>query len=203
MIGTHNTMTYLKAKNPLYEAISCWWRCQNKTLDDQIAAGVRWFDIRVVFNPRPGGPLWTFAHGAVDLKYKTDEDIPQHNILGLVLEKIEACGGYARIMLERGNDEAEELFAEYFAKELASKRWPCIIGAVVKKNWRVLWNTKPDLAICDLSYVPYKRDTKWWKQLKGILGFPWKSLKKRAAEGVRPTKRLESITNKVWIYDYL
>ena len=203
MIGTHNTMTYLKAKNPLRDLYSCWWRCQDKTLDEQIAAGVKWFDIRVVFNPRPGGPLWTFAHGNVDLKYKVDDNLPQHNILGLVLEKIETRGGYARIMLERGNDEAEELFAEYFAKELTSKRWPCIIGAVVKKNWRVLWNTMPNLQIADYSYVPYKRDTKWYKQLKGLLSFPWKSLKQRADEGMHPSNSLKGVKDKVWVFDYI
>ena len=196
MVGTHNSMTYLRAVSPLWEAISCWWRCQDKTLDEQIAAGVRWFDIRIAYNNKPGGPLWKFAHGGADLEYADGPGLRD------VLERVEECGGLVRVMLEKGDEEAEQLFAEYFNEASTTKRWPCITGAVIKKGWRVLWS-KGEPQLVDRSYVPYKRDTAWWKQLKGIVGFPWKSLKRRAKGGKRPAEWQWGKKGKVWIYDFV
>lgn len=211
MIGSHNTMTYLPAESKAWEAIACWWRCQEKTLDEQIAAGVRWFDIRVAYNKTPGEPLWKFAHGGVDLKVSGKvsacnadvRDGTDYETLASVLEKIGRCGGVARLMLERGDESDEELFAEYFAPSRIGSKWPCIIGAVIKKDWKVLWGKRNDLGITDCSYVPYKRDTDWWEQLKGIIGFPWKSIKKRALKGRRPALSEKNDNAWVWVYDYV
>ncbi len=211
MIGTHNSMTYLKAKSKVWEAIAGYWRCQDKTLSEQIDAGVRWFDIRVAYDSNAKGSVyWKFAHGEVDLAMlgktdsKTGRDAGTYRItLDSVLRQIQQCGGVARIMLERGNDSDEGLFSEYFNQQVMARQWPCVIGAVIKKNWKVLWNSRPGLAITDLSYVPYKRDKAWHKQLKGIIAFPFKSIKKRAKENGNPTKAQRETPNRVFVFDYV
>lgn len=208
MIGTHNSMTYLKAKNKVWEVIAGYWRCQDKNLGEQIEAGVRWFDIRIAYDE--GTKSWVFAHGEVDLAMsgKTDSKTGRgaggyRLTLDSVLGAIQQCGGVARIMLERGDDVDEAIFAQEFNPASIVKRWPCVIGAVIKKNWRVLWESQPVLAITDLSYVPYKRDTAWYKQLKGILGFPFKSIKKRAEKIRKPTRAQKNNANRVYVYDYV
>lgn len=215
MIGSHNTMTYLKAESKVWESISGYWRCQDKTLDEQIEAGVRWFDIRIVYDNSAQTErsvyYWKFAHGEVDLamNYKTNNSTGRGagNVrltFDTVMDKIQACGGVARIMLERGDIADEELFSTYFApNSVACKKWPCIIGAIIKKDWKVLWNSRNDLGLIDCSYVPYKRDTSVWKQLKSILKFPFNTIKKRAEKGSQPTKSQIKNEKWVWIYDYV
>lgn len=211
MIGSHNSMTYLKASSKVWEKLSAYWRCQDKTIDEQIAAGVRWFDIRVAYDKSArGSSFWKFAHGEVDLQMTVKTGSGTGRSAGSVrltlddvLTKIQNAGGLVRIMLEKGDADDETLFAEYFSQPLMCKKWPCIIGAVIKENWRVLWNKRPDLGITDCSYVPYKRDTPVLKQLKAILKFPFKSIKKRADEGFQPTKAQREHQYYVWVYDYV
>lgn len=61
IFGSHNTMSYLPPRH--------WWmrpfrfiaRCQSLTLEEQLEAGVRYFDLRVRFLPSDGTPY--FCHG--------------------------------------------------------------------------------------------------------------------------------------------
>lgn len=196
MIGSHNTMTYLKAKSKLWEMIKGYWRCQDKTLDEQIAMGVRWFDIRVVYNESSNhGSLWRFAHGAIDLK----SDFSLRD----VLDKIESCGGYVRIMLERGDEYDEELFRQYFDINRVLDKWPCIVGAVIKHEWRVLWSRSLGVGMRDCSYVPYKRDTAWWKQIWSIIPFPFKSIKSRAKANKKDFESHKKDNKTIYVYDYV
>lgn len=195
MIGTHNTMTYLRAKNALWETIKGYWRCQDKTLDEQIALGVRWFDIRVVCDNRLNGNLWNFAHGLITLR----GDI----LLNDVLEKIQTCGGFVRVMLERGVQSEEDLFVDYFAVDRISGKWPCIKGVVIKKGWRILWQKDVGLNLVDCSYVPYKRDTPWYKQLKTIIGFPFKSIKARAKGNKKDFYIRQQDNKHIYVYDFV
>ena len=47
MIGSHNSFTYLKSTNSVINAVSAFWRCQVKSIQEQYKAGVRFFDVRV------------------------------------------------------------------------------------------------------------------------------------------------------------
>ena len=46
MIGSHNSFTYLKSTNSVINAVSAFWRCQVKSIQEQYKAGVRFFDSR-------------------------------------------------------------------------------------------------------------------------------------------------------------
>ena len=46
MIGSHNTFSYLPIKNRWRKIFKPWYKCQDKTIFQQIANGARFFDIR-------------------------------------------------------------------------------------------------------------------------------------------------------------
>lgn len=64
MIGSHDTFTYLKSTSCIYNHATKWWRTQCKSIDEQYAFGVRFFDIRVCRDK----DKWRLCHGAANLK---------------------------------------------------------------------------------------------------------------------------------------
>lgn len=60
VVGSHNSFTYLQAKNIIGKLTSIFWRCQKLNLDEQLAAGIRCFDVRIRLS-KAGN--WEFAHG--------------------------------------------------------------------------------------------------------------------------------------------
>lgn len=107
ILGSHNTMTYLKPRK--------WWmwlgrfmaKCQNLTIEKQYEKGARWFDIRVSFpknkNGEHDGPV--FSHGLMDFKGTTPTDV-----FSFLNTKPDA---YCRIVLEKGDDVELDLFKFY------------------------------------------------------------------------------------------
>ena len=107
LIGSHNTMTYLKPRK--------WWmwfgrfiaKCQNKTIEEQYKSGARWFDLRICFHELSDTLIHPmFAHGAMEYKGKTPEEVFE-----FLSSKNDA---YCRIILEKGNEE--DLFKIYVKK---------------------------------------------------------------------------------------
>lgn len=91
ILGTHNSMSYLP---PLH-----WWgwlmtpfaRCQNKTIDEQLAAGARCFDLRVAFD----------LHGMVHFRHGWCR-FGGDRTIGNVLKQLQHYGKpvYVRLILE-------------------------------------------------------------------------------------------------------
>lgn len=74
-LASHNSLTYLKPKYWFMCLFQWLYRCQSKTIDEQYAAGVRYFDFRISFD-RQG--MAHFRHGLVVFK-ASEKDI--HKIL--------------------------------------------------------------------------------------------------------------------------
>ena len=97
MIGSHDTMTYLKSTSWLYNNCKKYWKCQCKTLDEQYKFGIRMFDFRVYLSKGK----WKFAHGKVNLSHK---GFP--TLLSLVeFMKENYPLAIYRIWLEKGDDD--------------------------------------------------------------------------------------------------
>ena len=96
MRGTHNSLTFGRAVKWWARLGAYFWRCQRKTIGEQIAGGCKTFDIRFA-RSRKGG--WVGAHGIVDL----DVD-PIHAIQEINRNCPGAC---VRVILERARDEEE------------------------------------------------------------------------------------------------
>lgn len=91
LLGSHNSMSYLRPAH--------WWgwimipfaRCQRKTLAEQLAAGVRCFDLRISFDGN-GSPR--FRHGWC--RFQCDE-----TLTGILRQLADSPGKtYVRLLLE-------------------------------------------------------------------------------------------------------
>lgn len=168
MIGSHNSMTYLPPKNILMRLFTPFWRCQNKTIKEQIDAGVELFDLRVVWDKKLD--CWQFAHGLVRFGWKKGDPLS----VGLepTLTLLEAHGCLYRIVLERGSEYDEERFKSWFGfgEDIWWKSHPHCISAIRKRGWKSVRSRRFDYAfknlqLADHSFVPFRSDRPWWRQL--------------------------------------
>lgn len=97
MIGSHDTMTYLKSTSWLYNNCKKYWKCQCKTLDEQYKFGIRMFDFRVYLSKGK----WKFAHGKVNLSHKGFPTLL--SLVEFMKEKYPLA--IYRIWLEKGDDD--------------------------------------------------------------------------------------------------
>lgn len=155
MIATHDSFTYLKPACPLWGLVGFAWRTQSRTIEEQVADGVGYFDLRVV---RHGG-TWYPAHGAVRLKGRLDA-------------LLEATKGRPfRLLLERGDAADVEAFEKLVYGLVATGR--PLHEAVVKQGWKVVYrNSELNMASRDASYVPFHSDGLHWKELWAFLKHP-------------------------------
>lgn len=168
MIGSHNSMSYLPPKRWFWRLFTPLWRCQDKTIEEQIKAGVRFFDIRVVWDRKLD--CWQFAHGLVRFGWKKGD--PLSVGLELVLTLLEAYGCLYRIVLERGTEFDEARFRNWFGSSNGAAIWwgshPHCISAIIKRGWKcVRLNAYyyDRLHLADRSFVPFHSDKPWWRQL--------------------------------------
>lgn len=66
VICSHNSMTYLKPRKWWMRLLAFTARCQSKTIEEQYAAGIRQFDIRIR-HTNYGTPV--FCHGLIEYDY--------------------------------------------------------------------------------------------------------------------------------------
>lgn len=186
MIGTHDSFTYLKAKNKIFELFSFLWRTQTKDIKEQQKLGVTYLDVRV---HRTIDGEWELCHGLVnfDKKFKLLYDIfdiyKDFNI---------------RLILEKGDDLDES----FFKKEVSflpkvNKNIACI---AIKKNWIVIIPEK--FEIKDYSYVPFYSNLSFWQNIKRM---NWFSTIKKWAKKHNPiiTQKMKEDTNVVHFIDRL
>ena len=140
ILGSHNSMTYLKSHSIFMNIFKFCWRCQTSDIDTQLLKGVRCFDIRI----RLKNGDWVFAHGRSTLKSTTQNGLD--NLLSHLnkyaintSEKI-----YVRLILEESKEnlEQEAAFVEK-VKEIDNKYAPNLIffEFTRKFDWKVLVDT--------------------------------------------------------------
>lgn len=138
MLGSHDTFTYLKTSNILGKMFPLFWRCQEKTVQDQYKAGVRLFDIRVIYEKIEDKEWWRIGHGLA----KVDQCFVNLNNICVYFKK-EFPGSLIRIVLESGCDD--EYIVEKFKNEAkkAVKSYSAVLTQIIiKRPWTVLHTTK-------------------------------------------------------------
>lgn len=102
MLGTHNSFTYLEPKCFIFNWFKKFWKCQDKTIKEQIAEGVRLFDVRV----RLKGDVLQVCHGLVDL------DMQFSSIEGMIryFKSFNLSHFMIRLVLENGLATDEVVF---------------------------------------------------------------------------------------------
>lgn len=88
MLGSHNSLSYLKPIKLIDRLLIPWSKCQRLNLKEQYKKGVRYFDIRL----RKINNSWHFVHNRVDYG-KENYDVYQ--LLDSIQDKI-----YIRFMLD-------------------------------------------------------------------------------------------------------
>ena len=79
VLGSHNTMSYLKPKLWFLKPFAWMAQCQNKDIKYQYGLGIRYFDIRVRFDEF-GNP--EFAHGLISYKGDVISTLKELNSFG-------------------------------------------------------------------------------------------------------------------------
>jgi hypothetical protein len=157
-------MSYLPPKHWFWRLFTPFWRCQNKTIEEQIDAGVRFFDLRVVWDRKLH--WWQFAHGLV----RFGGTVSVEGVIALL--EMHKC--LYRIVLECGTEYDEVLFRYGFVHAKYIEAWwgnhPHCIAAIIKRGWRSIRSRRFDYAyknmqLADHSFVPFHSDRPWWKQL--------------------------------------
>ena len=149
MIGSHNTMTYLKPQKWWMKLINFTSKCQSKDIEEQYAAGVRYFDIRVCIGEHDSLPTH-YGHGLI--RYKIEQ---QPILQGLLLRN----GAVGRIILEKGDAEA---FRRYIDTLLSLPTVAEHIHYTVddKKTWNIYRRGTADMAGYTVveNYPAYPKD---------------------------------------------
>lgn len=163
MIGSHNSMTYLPPKHRFWRLFTPFWRCQNKTIKEQIDAGVKFFDLRVVWD---WVDCWQFAHGLV----RFGGTVSVAGVIALL--EMHKC--LYRIVLERGTENEEARFRNWFVYSYDAGIWwrshPHCTAVIIKRGWKSVRSRRFDYAfknlhLADHSFVPFRSDRPWWRQL--------------------------------------
>lgn len=144
MKGSHNTLTFAAPRHWWWRLLTPCWRCQTKDIEQQIAVGVRSFDIRFVRKDIS----WLSAHGMVTLNIDPVETVRRIN---------ELCpNAYVRLILERG-DEADKAFFHRLCGDL-EESYPGLrfFGGYYKPTWEQLYEFKKPLSqTAERSYVQW------------------------------------------------
>lgn len=185
MIGSHDSFTFMKARNPLMNLIKGTWRTQDKSIEEQYKSGVRFFDIRLFRD----GNKWRAAHGLAEFDVTFTS-------LGMVKELIKTLpGARFQIWLEKGSDEDWKLFKTEVAELTKRYKW-ALTQVVRKKPWEIYYRCE-NFPGCE--YLAF-RDWSWKNVLKGLVCSP---IRKWAQEkNVDITKERMS-EEKVYFMDFI
>lgn len=169
MIGSHNSYTYLKGVNgSIFNKFTKYWRCQTKTIQEQYAVGVRFFDIRVCTEVvNIGGKdkiMWRSCHGKVNVDNL-------FTTLSLACKQFQSMGDDVkiRIILEKGNADDVALFKTEIDKCVA-KYSNILTQVVIKDGWQVLYEDWKGLNLIDYCYIPWNSGKSWWYNVTHFTG---------------------------------
>jgi hypothetical protein len=166
IIGTHNTMSYLKPTNWWMRPFNIFAKCQNYTLEDQIAAGVQCFDIRIWFDNE--NLTWRFAHGAINYG---DKSSALDKILTLISNKVK--NPHVRVTLEKRYSELNKILFKNMCQFMEEQyRNINFFGGHYKKTWEQLYTFKNNSELEDklVQYVgSMADDAKWYEKFIPVL----------------------------------
>lgn len=185
IIGTHNTMTYLRPQKWYGWFMIPFARCQRKTIVQQWEAGARVFDLRVKFD-RYGHSY--FAHGLYDCS--AHFSLADAVILIGQLHLYSKEEVYVRLILE--DTKAENYQAEYFRiicelmeEEYKQHKHIHFFGGNRKGDWKKLYVFKGDVPdSLNNQWVSSMMDDARWYERFLPFAYAWRC-NKRNKENVK------------------
>lgn len=169
MLGSHNSLSYLKPRQWWLRPLSWTAKCQDLDISRQWDVGVRYFDVRVRFR----GNTAISAHGIFDY------EIPLRSVFSLLDSRARDEECVVRLMLEKKGN-SEDLFFRSFV-EIVKRKYPNLIfvGGLRKDPFEEIATVHhvPERH-CYQLFQDYEAKTLWQK-LKGLkFPFPWYYAKK-------------------------
>lgn len=171
IIGTHNSMTYLRPQKWYGWFMIPFARCQRKTIVQQWEAGARVFDLRVKFD-RYGHSY--FAHGLYDCS--AHFSLADAVILIGQLHLYSKEEVYVRLILE--DTKAENYQAEYFRiicelmeEEYKQHKHIHFFGGNRKGDWKKLYVFKGDVpdSLNNQWVSSMMDDARWYEKIMPFL----------------------------------
>lgn len=182
ILGSHNSMSYLRPRRWWMHLIRIFARCQSKTIQQQVDGGVRCFDLRISFT---SGNMAIFSHGLVDFHVPVDFPkcipnvphpliYPVHCVLG-VLNTLALDANtpvYVRFILEKINQESDiDSFRKLCAVAEHTYSGLTFIGGVYKKTWQQLYDFHDPIIEADIDQPigSMASDARWYERIIPIL----------------------------------
>lgn len=181
IIGTHNSMTYLRPQKWYGWLMIPFARCQRKTIEEQWDNGARCFDLRIRFT-KQGEPY--FAHGLYECTHKANPAHVLEELYKLMLRDNEQA--VVRLILE---DPGKQNYNVYYFEQLCrvwethQARQSVTVNKVLhffggnrKGDWAqiVEFDYKPNLT----QYVgSMMEDARWYEKLMPF-AYAWRRNKK-------------------------
>ncbi len=161
VLGSHNTMSYLPPAKWWQHILRPFYRCQVKTLEQQIESGVTYFDLRI----REGKPnQWVFAHGCVTFK-----GCSLREAINIISNRVP--NATIRLIYEgKANDVITSTFKT--ACHNIEQTYPNIqfVGGFAKQGWQQLYKFRGDDGSEPMQWVGSMQPMPpkdWWKR-------PWR-----------------------------
>lgn len=176
--GSHNSMSYLPPRRWWHMLMLPFARCQSKTIDEQLAAGARCFDMRISFDH---DGIASFLHGWC--RFGGDETITG------VLERLQRHGEpiYVRLILEepltlwntvkkalglKATQKPDAANEYYFPRRCAlyqkTYRGITFLGGRRKYDWSQLYDFGTDGIPMHQHVSSMDLAAPWWQRL-----LPW------------------------------
>lgn len=182
MLASHNSMSYLSPTTLWMKMCKPWSKCQNRTIEEQIEKGVRFFDLRIL--PHRVGNTYEahFCHNTIDYgKVNLDKSLGQ-------IDKTAVTFGmnfYVRVTLDvrtkpKDANEMSEWFKQYVSK--LKELYPNVIFDSVK----IFWEWSNDLA----------------EQNVNVIEKHWSVVEKKWYEYIMPIKWFAKNHNQSYITEY-
>ena len=161
VLGSHNTMSYLPPTKWWQYILRPVYRCQIKTLKQQIESGVTYFDLRI---RESKSNTWVFAHGCVTLK---DSSLLQ--ALNIINSRVNKAT--VRLIYEgKPNDVISSTFKTACRNIEQTYSNIQFVGGFAKQGWQRLYKFKGDDDSEPLQWVGSMQPMRtkgWWKH-------PWR-----------------------------
>ena len=204
MLGSHDSFTYMVARNGIVDTFTSFWRCQEKTIKEQYDLGVRMFDIRVNKDIQNGKFTWQVSHGLA----KFNQNFVSLNAIGSYFKK-QYPDSYFRVVLESGSDDEETVtkFKEQ-AKKLMTSYKAMVWQVVIKLPWTVLYRGKDFKEVndycCHLFNWNVDHDIWWNIKHFNELDFSAYSIKAWAKKhNPTVTQEMKDDPDKLYFMDYV
>ena len=168
LIGSHNTMTYLKPTNwLLYLGYLISAKCQNKTWLEQISSGVRVLDIRVFPEYIFGTTFWRYGHGLIKF---TRNSPCIYKIASTINDRAKRTKKpmYMRIILERCKSKRDvQEFIELCTYLELKFPYVKFLGGNRKKDWKKCYTFSSDITDNNVNQPvsSMAEDARWYEKV--------------------------------------